>query len=182
MAIKKKIPNLVTFLNLLCGLLAILLISMNPNGSTFLISSILIFLAAITDFLDGHLARRWQAETLVGKELDSLADITSFGFAPILIAFHLYLSNFGWFGFIVVFIYVLSGAYRLACYNVKKFYGVYQGLPITVGGMGVTIINLIVYRLLKSETILTYHYPFCLILILLIAYFMNSKIKMKKIW
>src|SRR5665647_1538197 len=79
--IKKHIPNFLTSLNVLCGSLAVVLIL----EGKFTAAVVLIMLAAVFDFLDGLTARLLKAYSPIGKELDSLADMISFGLAPGLI-------------------------------------------------------------------------------------------------
>ena len=83
MNVKKYIPNTITCLNILAGSVASL---MAFEGYLFT-ASLLIIAAAIFDFLDGMFARLLGAYSEMGKELDSLADMLSFGFAPAAIAF-----------------------------------------------------------------------------------------------
>ncbi len=83
--IKKHIPNTITSLNLLSGCISIAL----AFEGYMLFSVYMIFLAAFFDFMDGMSARLLKAYSIVGKELDSLADIVSFGIAPSVIIFHL---------------------------------------------------------------------------------------------
>ncbi len=78
MAIKKHIPNFITLLNLVSGCIAIVFV-FDGNLS---MASYLIFLAALFDFFDGMAARLLKVKTDIGKELDSLADIISFGLVP----------------------------------------------------------------------------------------------------
>ncbi len=84
------IPNFVTSLNLFAGALSIVL----AFEGFPLYSAYLIFIAAILDFLDGFLARALNAYSDMGKELDSLADLISFGMAPAAIVFNLMKSTF----------------------------------------------------------------------------------------
>lgn len=87
----KYIPNLITSLNLASGFTAILLASQgNLNAASWLIIAAMIF-----DFLDGFSARLLKAYSDIGKELDSLADIVSFGVAPAIILFRLIHSAAG---------------------------------------------------------------------------------------
>ena len=99
----KQIPNLFTLLNLVFGCLAIIFILqtgetlVTQNEGTWVAQlpekiwwgSICIGIAAIIDFLDGFVARLFKAESVMGKELDSLADIVSFGVAPGMILYQL---------------------------------------------------------------------------------------------
>jgi len=84
--IQKQIPNLFTLGNLTCGVLAILSI-FNDELET---AVYLVILAAILDFFDGFLARLLKVSGELGKQLDSLADLVTFGVAP---SFMLYASS-----------------------------------------------------------------------------------------
>lgn len=83
--IKNNIPNTLTILNLLCGILSV--ISSFENHLIF--SSVFIYAGFIFDYLDGFLARLLKAQTNIGKELDSLSDLVTFGVAPAIIIFSL---------------------------------------------------------------------------------------------
>lgn len=78
MKVVRHLPNFITCLNLLCGCLAIVFISRNQLS----IASWLVILAAFFDFLDGFVARILQAHSEIGKQLDSLADMITFGLVP----------------------------------------------------------------------------------------------------
>lgn len=102
MNIKKHIPNFLTCCNLLCGCIGIIK-CFDPIGlywgvfnyQNLVIASLLIFLACIFDFLDGFAARILNVTSDIGKELDSLADVVTFGVLPGLIIYQLItLSNF----------------------------------------------------------------------------------------
>jgi CDP-diacylglycerol--serine O-phosphatidyltransferase len=82
--IKKQIPNAITCLNLLCGCIGIVY-----AFTDLTISSYMIFLACVFDFLDGFAARLLKVSSPIGKELDSLADVVTFGVLPGLIVYHL---------------------------------------------------------------------------------------------
>lgn len=77
---KKHIPNLLTLGNMLCGMMAILLFISSPTE--FELAVILIGIAAVLDFFDGFVARWLGVSGEMGKQLDSLADVVSFGVAP----------------------------------------------------------------------------------------------------
>jgi CDP-diacylglycerol--serine O-phosphatidyltransferase len=95
MNIKKHIPNFLTCCNLLCGLIGILTVMYGIAGSTLHFDSIswimptvfLIFLAGVFDFLDGFAARLLNVSSPIGKQLDSMADMVSFGVLPGMIMF-----------------------------------------------------------------------------------------------
>lgn len=87
MNIKQHIPNLLTLANLACGVLAILSFSNNinsiyQNDDNLIVGINLIFLATIFDFLDGFAARLLKVQSEIGAQLDSLADLVTFGVAP----------------------------------------------------------------------------------------------------
>lgn len=76
--LKSIIPNTLTSLNLVCGCVAVL----SFLNHFYYLGIILIFVAAIADFFDGFVARLLKVQSDLGKELDSLADMVSFGFVP----------------------------------------------------------------------------------------------------
>jgi CDP-diacylglycerol---serine O-phosphatidyltransferase len=85
MNIRSNIPNALTVGNLVCGLVSVTLILENE----LMAASLFIYLACVFDYLDGTAARLLDARSAIGKELDSLADLVSFGVAPGIIMFHL---------------------------------------------------------------------------------------------
>ena len=90
MKIKEHIPNFITLLNLLSGCIAIVFIFKNQLP----IASYLIGLAAIFDFLDGFFARLLKVQSPIGKDLDSLADMVSFGVLPAVFIYTLFKNLF----------------------------------------------------------------------------------------
>ena len=100
----KQIPNLFTLLNLIFGCLAIvsilqngITIAVDNNGAQLMampekiwMASLFIGLAAVVDFFDGFIARLFKASSEMGKQLDSLADVVSFGVAPGMIIYQFY--------------------------------------------------------------------------------------------
>lgn len=120
--IKKQIPNSITLLNLLSGILSIYIL-FKFNG--FLIPCLLIILSAFFDFFDGMFARILKVSSPIGKELDSLADIVSFGVAPSFIALEILSRNYisdglGDYGFVIFIplLMALMSGYRLAKFNI----------------------------------------------------------------
>ncbi|MED4205010.1 CDP-diacylglycerol--serine O-phosphatidyltransferase [Neobacillus mesonae] len=127
--IVKAVPNLFTLGNLLCGVLSITL-----NMSGFIeLASIFIFLSAFFDFLDGRVARRLKVNSELGVQLDSLADIVSFGVAPALL-FHS-IAPTSILTSLAFILFPLMGALRLARFNVKPTIGYFKGLPIPAAGL-----------------------------------------------
>lgn len=84
MGMKNQIPNTITLLNLFCGVLSIYFGTIGEIQ----FSAAMIFLAAFFDFLDGMFARILNARSPIGAQLDSLADVVSFGVAPAFVLFH----------------------------------------------------------------------------------------------
>ena len=122
------LPNLLTTLGLFAGFYAIILAI---NGY-YEQSAIAIFVAILFDGLDGRVARLTQTQSTFGAEYDSMSDMLSFSIAPALLAYVWTLSTLGKFGWLVSFLYVASGALRLARFNTQigiqdKNY--FQGLP-----------------------------------------------------
>lgn len=83
----KNIPNLFTLLNLLSGALAIILSFEGRNN--LILASYFIYIAGVFDFFDGFAARALKVSSAIGKELDSLSDMVSFGLAPSIILYQL---------------------------------------------------------------------------------------------
>ena len=125
---KKHIPNFITCLNLFSGCLATYLAFKGNYTGAF----VAILLASVFDFLDGFAARLLKAYSPMGKELDSLADMVSFGLAPGAIVFSL-LSETGlneWLPFLGFLIPVFSGL-RLAKFNIDDRQTTsFLGLPV----------------------------------------------------
>ena len=116
---RKHIPNAITCLNLLCGCIG-LVMAFNDN---LIFASYAIIAAAILDFLDGFAARRLKAYSEIGKELDSLADVVSFGVLPSVIIYQLFLEapQLGLLSQYInysAFIIAIFSALRLAKFNV----------------------------------------------------------------
>jgi len=150
----KQIPNLFTLLNLFLGATAIILILqtgqtiafINNEGYTMVDlpekitwGALLIFLAAIVDFLDGFVARLLKATSPMGKQLDSLSDVVSFGVAPALIIYQLlrisYAQEENGLDISIAFllpalIIACAAAWRLAKFNLDEAQQYsFKGLP-----------------------------------------------------
>ncbi len=124
--IKKQIPNTITLLNLVCGCLAII----STFHKTFELTATLVILAAVLDFFDGFAARLLKVNSEMGKQLDSLADMVTFGVVPGFVMYQLIIFDIGsssayigpnepiWsLAYIALAIPVFS-AYRLAKFNI----------------------------------------------------------------
>lgn len=112
----KHIPNLLTISNLICGCIALYF----TFQGELVFTAYLIGLAAIFDFMDGATARLLNVSSPIGKELDSLADLVSFGLVPGSVVFHLLEEGaLSQYSFIALVIPIFS-AYRLAKFNVDE--------------------------------------------------------------
>jgi CDP-diacylglycerol---serine O-phosphatidyltransferase len=115
------------------GVLAIMVLS----DDKFLLAALLITLASILDVLDGQLAVRLSATSDIGKELDSLADVITFGVAPTIFLYHLLLivGVATHIAILTSLVFVLAGAFRLARFNTmpsdRQAY--FKGMPIPMG-------------------------------------------------
>ena len=167
---RKQIPNLITLLNLFFGTLAIVAcfqygtaVSMEDNGDMIVeipeklfYASMFIGLAAVMDFFDGFVARLLGSDSEMGKQLDSLADVVSFGVAPAAIVFQflrLSLANDinalsqTSIAMYPAFIIAMAGAYRLARFNIDKDQKTYfKGVPIPMIGVLTAVFPLVYWQ------------------------------------
>lgn len=143
----KQIPNFITSLNLAAGSLSVIF----AIDGHLVWAGIFICLAAVFDFLDGFAARIFKAYSEIGKQLDSLADLISFGLAPAAILFTLLEFSFfeinqpiyeisaSWDQWLILFsalIMPVLGAVRLARFNVRQSdEPFFRGLPIPANGI-----------------------------------------------
>jgi CDP-diacylglycerol---serine O-phosphatidyltransferase len=167
---QKQIPNIFTLLNLFFGCVAIVFALQTETISIFVgqdlsthynipeklsIAAYLIFIAAVIDFLDGFVARLLGATSEMGKQLDSLSDVVSFGVAPSVILYQLLRISFikeengletsiAWL--LPAFIVACAGAYRLARFNIdtSQSFG-FKGVPIPAAGLLIASFPLILH-------------------------------------
>lgn len=114
------LPNLFTLSSVLCGYNAILILSDQPTSDDFYRAALLIVFALFFDGIDGRVARLTKTQTAIGVQLDSLADVISFGVAPAILVYHWSLAELGTGGMFIGFLYVAAGAVRLARFNVTS--------------------------------------------------------------
>lgn len=126
MKLTMSIPNTITSMNLLCGIFGVIVCLQGRPDQAFL----LMLAAAACDFCDGLAARLLHAYSDIGKELDSLADVVSFGVLPALILHQLMSFQVrGWITFLPLILAVFS-ALRLAKFNVdERQHDQFIGLP-----------------------------------------------------
>lgn len=165
----KQIPNLFTLANLLFGCLAIvavlqngIIIHVTPEGTELLdvpekiwLAPLFIGIAAVIDFLDGFVARLFKATSEMGKQLDSLADVVSFGVAPGMIIYQFLRLSYAkdpsgvdtslhWL--IPAFILPCAAAWRLARFNLDTTQTYhFKGMPVPAVGLLVASLPLIYF-------------------------------------
>jgi len=131
------LPNILTLAGVCLGISSI---KFSIDGN-FSLAVTLILFAAILDALDGRIARLIKGTSEVGKELDSLADVISFGVAPAFIMYFWKLNELGRFGWLLCLIYVSCVALRLARFNVNSNQepswrdNFFEGVPSPAGGI-----------------------------------------------
>ncbi len=166
----KQIPNLFTLLNLVFGCLAIvftlqngIMITVDAEGTQLLyipekiwMASLFIGLAAVVDFLDGFVARLFKASSEMGKQLDSLADLVSFGVAPGMIIYQFLRLSFAqqeggldvsllWL--LPAFVLPCAAAWRLARFNLDTEQSFsFKGMPVPAVGIFVASLPLIYWN------------------------------------
>ena len=131
------LPNMLTLIGVCIGLTSIRF----ALDGRFELAIIAIIFAALIDGLDGRIARLIKGTSKVGKELDSLTDMISFGVAPAFIMFFWKLNALGRFGWLLCLIYVICVALRLARFNVNSNHepswrdNFFEGVPSPAGGI-----------------------------------------------
>ncbi len=112
------LPNLFTLSCVLCGFTSLSLSATGQSDADFYLSALAICFAFFFDTVDGRVARLTKTQTDLGRDLDSLADVISFGAAPALLVYTWGLTSFGRAGIVIAGLFVCAGALRLARFNV----------------------------------------------------------------
>ncbi len=183
--IRNNLANYVTCLNLLCGCLSVLY-SLRIDLQ---MAAIFIILAGVFDFFDGFVARLSNSKSIIGKDLDSLADVVSFGVAPGFIVFALFFFNFRFVGIdydpfknlyaLSAFLLPVCAAWRLAKFNndTRQTDG-FIGMPVPSMGYIVAGLPFIIYQGNTPEWLSDFllHPVSLIFLIVLLCYLMLSEI------
>jgi CDP-diacylglycerol---serine O-phosphatidyltransferase len=197
----KQIPNLFTLLNLVFGCIAIVCILQTDQSIVYIerdgftswdlpekiaIGSLFLFAAGLVDFLDGFVARLFKATSEMGKQLDSLADVVSFGVAPGLILYQMLRISFAKetdgldmsvAALLPAFLIPCAAAWRLAKFNIdaSQLYS-FKGIPTPAVGITVASFPLIIhYQHFNLQEVLINKWLIYGIIILL-SYLMVSNI------
>ena len=145
------LPNILTLVGVCIGLTSIKF----AMDAKYELAIIAILFAGLMDGLDGRIARLIKGTSKVGKELDSLTDVISFGVAPAFIMFFWSLNTLGKFGWLLCLIYVVCVALRLARFNVTSNEepswrdNFFEGVPSPAGG--IMILMPLIYSLSGFE-------------------------------
>lgn len=166
--LRTQTANTITIGNLVFGSAALLA----ALDASYSYSVLFIFIAAFLDRFDGIVARKLNQESALGKQLDSMSDIISFGIAPALLMYSSVLSEFGFPGMAITVIYIAAGAFRLARFNLTEANGYFTGLPITVSG---TVVALSYFGLAHLSPV------FYMFLFIGLAFLMISTFTLRKI-
>ncbi|HHU77733.1 MAG TPA: CDP-diacylglycerol--serine O-phosphatidyltransferase [Clostridiales bacterium] len=172
----RLIPNILTTANMLLGILVLFIVICQKGEANRLASCIMILIAVGLDCLDGMMAKSFNAESPLGKQLDSFADFVSFGLAPLAVLLtHNSFRDLGLIMYLSVSFYAISAAYRLARFNTGDFADFFLGLPITAAGFILTSTNLVLHFYAVSGR------PFAvmpvIVLIYILSVLMASRIK-----
>jgi CDP-diacylglycerol--serine O-phosphatidyltransferase len=166
--VKSHAANLITLCNLSFGGASI----MATLNEAYSYSVLFIFIAAFLDRYDGKVARKYNQESELGKQLDSMSDIISFGVAPALLMYESILADLGIVGMIFTVLYIACGAIRLARFNITEPTTYFVGLPITAAGTFLTFS----YFLIPIVSPPFYLFLFPILSILMISTFTLKKV------
>jgi len=147
------LPNMLTLIGVCIGLTSIRF----ALDGRYEFAIIAIIIAAVIDGLDGRIARLIKGTSKVGKELDSLTDMISFGVAPAFIMYFWKLNELGRLGWLICLIYVICVALRLARFNINTGHepswrdNFFEGVPSPAGG--VLVMTPLIFSMTSFEII-----------------------------
>ena len=180
------LPNLFTLSSVFCGFVSISLSASGQGGVDLYQAALAICFGFFFDTADGRVARLTKTQTDLGRDLDSLADVVTFGVAPGLLVYKWGLTNFGRWGMFVAGLYVCAGALRLARFNVlsRREEAAQGGVPKAPGKytLGLTIpasASVIVFMVIVAHNVGVYAWVtegFVAALVLLLSYLMVSRV------
>ncbi len=161
--------NIVTLANLVFGSIS-LICTINDD---FRLAAIFILAAVIMDGIDGRIARRFNSTSEIGRELDSLCDLVSFGVAPAVLLYAQVLAGHtGLVGLLAAVFYIGCGAYRLARFNVLRIEEFFMGIPITLAGALMALLSM------GSQSL---GFMFTVIALAVVSLLMISRIRIPKL-
>jgi CDP-diacylglycerol--serine O-phosphatidyltransferase len=177
------LPNLFTLSSVFCGFFAISLCG-QPSIDSLYQAAVAICFAYFFDLADGRVARLTKTQSNLGLQLDSLADVISFGVAPALLVYKWGLTHFGKWGLFIAFLFCACGALRLARFNVLamqhdsakpgKFI---IGLPVPVASA--VLVSLVLLNHQLSGSFVDVGQPALAVLVVVLSYLMVSRIRFR---
>jgi CDP-diacylglycerol--serine O-phosphatidyltransferase len=178
------LPNLFTLSSVFCGFFAITLCAGPTSIDSLYQAAIAICFAFFFDLADGRVARLTKTQSALGMELDSLADVISFGAAPALLVYKWGLTSFGLAGVFIAFVYCGAGALRLARFNVLSMQkdsskpGKYIiGLPVPVAAS--VLVSIVVLNHQLGGSFVRAGQASVAVLVLVLSYLMVSRIRFR---
>ncbi len=176
------LPNLFTVSSIFLGFYALVLCAGVATPEQLYQAALAIFFAQFFDAFDGRVARMTKTQSDFGVQLDSLADVVSFGAAPALLVYKWALAPLGFIGLFVSFCFAACGALRLARFNVLAHRGdkgssrFFVGLPIPLAAGTIVALVIAHYRQFGSTTDAATRVPVALVVILL-SFLMVSTVR-----
>jgi CDP-diacylglycerol--serine O-phosphatidyltransferase len=176
------LPNLFTVSSIFLGFYALTLCTGDATPQQLYRAAIAIFFAMFFDAFDGRVARMTKTQSDFGMELDSLADVVSFGAAPALLVYKWALAPLGEVGLVISFSFAACGALRLARFNVLAIRGdkgssrFFVGLPIPLAAGAIVSLVIAHYRQFEAATDASARLPIAGVVILL-SFLMVSTVK-----
>jgi CDP-diacylglycerol--serine O-phosphatidyltransferase len=176
------LPNLFTVSSIFLGFYALTLCTGDATPEQLYRAAISIFFAMFFDAFDGRVARMTKTQSDFGMELDSLADVVSFGAAPALLVYKWALAPMGTLGLVISFSFAACGALRLARFNVLAMRGdkgssrFFVGLPIPLAAGAIVSLVIAHYTEFHAATDPSAQSPIAIVVVLL-AFLMVSTVK-----
>jgi CDP-diacylglycerol--serine O-phosphatidyltransferase len=185
------LPNLFTLSSVFCGFVSISLSASGQGGADLYQAALAICFGFFFDTADGRVARLTKTQTELGRDLDSLADLVTFGVAPGLLVYKWGLGSFGRWGMFVAGLFVCAGAMRLARFNVLSRR---EDAQTNVGGgagghkppgkytLGLTIpaaASVLVFMVIVAHNVGVYAWVsqgFVAVVVLMLSYLMVSRV------
>src|SRR6185369_15164407 len=179
------LPNLFTLSSVFCGFFAITLCTGGTRSVDALYqAAVAICFAFFFDLADGRVARLTKTQSNLGMQLDSLADVISFGVAPALLVYRWGLTNFVKWGIFIAFLFCAAGALRLARFNVlsmqhdsSKPGKFIIGLPVPAASA--VLVSLVLLNHQLSGSFVDVGQPALAVLVVILSYLMVSRIRFR---
>lgn len=178
------LPNLFTLSSIFCGFYAMLLAAKydtSGDAAMLMKACICILFSMVFDSVDGRVARLTKTQSEFGVQMDSLADVVSFGAAPSLVVWYWGLNQFGSTGLFICFMFCACGTIRLARFNVMASVGAgasdfFLGLPIPAAAGGLVAAIMTTIRL-EYKPVVTDNWVLALVIGLSILMVSNVKFR-----